>query len=84
MATKKLESEINRLGGVIVKESLFPGGKPFKTIKCNDGLSEEEQVKVHSILEEENIKNFGISYYEFEEVENLRQELDKYLAKLSG
>jgi len=79
---KKLEDEIHKQGGYIIKESLFPEQQPVKLIKFNDGISEEQQKIVYGLIQEENIKQFNISYYEYEEVDKIRQDLERYIAKL--
>ena len=81
---KKLGDEINKLGGYITKDSLVHGGRQFKTVNCNDGLSEEEQIHVYEMIKEENISKFGLSYYEFVELDSIRKDLETYLAKLTG
>jgi hypothetical protein len=78
---KTLEDEVNKHGGVIIRHSIL-GMKPFPSIKPNDNLSEEETKKLYSITQEENISKFGISDHEFFDVDSIRQELEKYLAKL--
>jgi hypothetical protein len=80
---KKLEDEVKSLGGDIENKSIIEGTKHFLHITCKENTSEENREILNSILQEDHICAFGISYYEFLEVNSLIKELENYLERLS-
>lgn len=72
----KIFNEITSFGFDIVKEN------NYSEVKCSSDVTEDNYSKMRQIRDNERITDFGISYYEFEIIDDLKQDLQKYLDKL--
>ena len=82
---KALVNKVNAIGGYIGHvdvgslEFFYGWGK----LRFNKELPNESIAKLRELIEGDSMTaTFGISYYEFDQIGNVRQDLEKYLAKV--